>query len=104
MKAKMPTKTIRFDYLLCETPKAFLFGISGKKFWLPKALCRSLQITGKHLLNGTTTHGHVTIPEFKYEEISKETYVEAYDEVTIEKHVPTKLKAVESNEVNELMR
>lgn len=104
MKPKWPTKTIRFNSLLTETPRAYLFGISGKTFWLPKALCRGLRITGKRLLNGTTTHGYVTIPEFKYEEISKTVSVDAYDEITIEKHNPIKMNAVENNELNELMR
>lgn len=104
MKSKWPTKTIRFNSLLTKTPRAYLFGISGKTFWLPKALCRGLRITGKHLLNGSTTHGYVTIPEFKYDEISKTVFVEAFDEITIEKHNPIKIDAVVTNEINDLMR
>ena len=100
----MSDKVIRFDKLLYDTGRAYLFEIGGHEFWIPVKLCRHLHITGKHLLNGTTTHGTVHIPEFKYEEIAKQTNVEAWDSITIERHTPEKREAVKSNEINDLKR
>ena len=100
----MATKEIRFDRLLANTGRAYLFEINRKEFWVPIKLCRHLRITGKRLLNGTTTHGTVQIPDFKYEEIAKVTEVEAWDTITIERHTPEKIAAKESNIISELQR
>ena len=100
----MATKEIRFDGLLANTGRAYLFEINRQEFWVPVKLCRHLRITGKRLLNGTTTHGTVQIPDFKYEEIAKVTDVEAWETITIERHTPEKIEAKESNVINELKR
>jgi hypothetical protein len=100
----MATKEIRFDRLLANTGRAYLFEINRREFWVPVKLCRHLRITGKRLLNGTTTHGTVQIPDFKYEEIAKVTEVEAWDTITIERHTPEKIEANESNIISELKR
>jgi hypothetical protein len=100
----MTTKEIRFDRLLANTGRAYLFEINRREFWVPVKLCRHLRITGKRLLNGTTTHGTVQIPDFKYEEIAKVTEVEAWDTITIERHTPEKIEAKESNIISELKR
>ena len=100
----MATKEIRFDRLLANTGRAYLFEINRREFWVPVKLCRHLRITGKRLLNGTTTHGTVQIPDFKYEEIAKVTEVEAWDTITIERHTPEKIEAKESNIISELKR
>ena len=100
----MATKEIRFDRLLANTDRAYLFEINRQEFWVPVKLCRHLRITGKRLLNGTTTHGTVQIPDFKYEEIAKVTDVEAWETITIERHTPEKIEAKESNVINELKR
>ena len=100
----MATKEIRFDRLLANTGRAYLFEINRQEFWVPVKLCRHLRITGKRLLNGTTTHGTVQIPDFKYEEIAKVTDVEAWETITIERHTPEKREAKESNIINELKR
>ena len=100
----MATKEIRFDRLLPNTGRAYLFEINRQEFWVPVKLCRHLRITGKRLLNGTTTHGTVQIPDFKYEEIAKVTDVEAWETITIERHTPEKIEAKESNVINELKR
>lgn len=100
----MATKEIHFDRLLANTGRAYLFEINRQEFWVPIKLCRHLRITGKRLLNGTTTHGTVQIPDFKYEEIAKVTDVEAWETITIERHTPEKREAKESNVINELKR
>lgn len=100
----MATKEILFDRLLANTGRAYLFEINRQEFWVPVKLCRHLRITGKRLLNGTTTHGTVQIPDFKYEEIAKVTDVEAWETITIERHTPEKIEAKESNVINELKR
>lgn len=100
----MATKEIRFDRLLANTGRAYLFEINRQEFWVPIKLCRHLRITGKRLLNGTTTHGTVQIPDFKYEEIAKLTDVEGWDTITIERHTPEKIAAKESNIISELQR
>jgi len=98
------TKEIRFDRMLANTGRAYLFEINRKEFWIPTKLCRHLHITGKRLLNGTTTHGTVQIPDFKYQEIASVTTVEAWDTITIERHTPDKVEAKQSNEIDDLKR
>lgn len=100
----MADKVIKFDKLLYNTGRAYLFEIGGQEVWVPVKLCRHLRITGKRLLNGTTTHGTVHIPDFKYEEIAKLTDVEAWDSITIERHEPAPVAAVTSNLISELKR
>ena len=100
----MSDKIIRFDKLLYDTGRAYLFEIGGQEVWIPVKLCRHLHITGKRLLNGRTTHGTVHIPEFKYEEIAKQTNVEAWDSIVIEHHTPEPVAALDTHIIQELKR
>lgn len=69
MGMKIPHITIKFDALLHETDKAYLFEIRGRQTWLPKKLCSNLNV---HTFNmdGSGGKGTVNIAPFKFEEIT----------------------------------
>lgn len=67
---RIPSITIEFDRLICESEKAYHFTINGKDIWMPKSLCSNLNIKGKRLMNGESGFGTVNIAPFKFQEMT----------------------------------
>jgi hypothetical protein len=91
---------LRFDKFLHATDKAYLLRVGDSEHWLPKRLCRNL-ITNKKL------GGNVSVPTFIYERV---TGIKAKDipmsdaDYIIEKHVPAKIEAKETQPNVELLK
>jgi hypothetical protein len=78
--------TLTFQRFYHDSGRAILIGYNNNKYWIPKKLCRNLVINKK-------LAGHVSIPTFKYEEITgKQPTVEIANYI-IEKHVPVKIES-----------
>ena len=67
---RIPRISLKFQRLLHETERAYLFLINGAEHWMPKALCSNLNIAGGRLMDGTGGHGTINIAPFKYQEIT----------------------------------
>src|SRR5690625_1423823 len=67
---RIPRISLKFERLLHETERAYLFLINGSEHWMPKALCSNLNIAGGRLMDGTGGHGAVNIAPFKYQEMT----------------------------------
>jgi hypothetical protein len=89
--------TLTFQRFYHDSGRAILVGYNNEKYWIPKMFCRNLVVNNK-------LGGHVSIPTFKFIEITGNEPDENNADYIIEKHIPEKIEPKEIKANADLIR
>lgn len=85
MSIKIKSVTLEFQRFYHDSGRAILIGYNNNKYWIPKSLCRNLEVYKK-------LNGKVSIPSFKFEEITGVAPEISDADYIVEKHIPVKIE------------